>query len=714
MVLVKDASEVHNEASGTVIGPLVQAGTVRELHLHGVPRDAVVPQQLPAVPGSFVGRAVELVELTKVLAGHAGSQGAVMPVSVISGVGGIGKTWLALHWAYQHLDRFPDGQLFVDLRGFDPSGEPLVPEMALRGFLDALGAESLAIPVDLDAQVGLYRSLIAGRRILIVLDNVRDVSQTIGLLPGSASCTVIVTSRNRLAGLVVARDAHSVLVGVLADPEARALLTSRLSAERLAAEPEAVAEILSWCAGLPLALSIIASRGALHKQIPLRVLAAELRDASTRLDALDEGDPVASLYTVLSWSFASVRPQYVRAFELLALAPGPDISVSATASLTALSVKQANAMLRAFERMSLLEQRTAGRYRMHDLIRLFAADLAYQDQSKEELEAALRRLVDFYLHTAVIGDKLLTPYRSPIEPSEPVARSQPISLESEEATLAWFDAEHPNLRATQQLALAWKWDTAVWQLAWALDTFHNRHGHPRDRLAFWRAGLLAAERLGDVATQTRAHRLLGNACSHVGLHAEAVDHLQHALAAAQAADDLSGQAHTYRVLGMVLERQERNELALENAMCALRLFQTLGMQVWEAAAMNQVGMMHGRLGHPDDARACCEAALSLFRRHNHRQGEAVTSDSLGWLAHVAGQFREAADYFEQALRLFRDLQDAVQEAGTLGRLSQAYVSIGQRDAARDTLQQALVLYQTQQSVTDIDRVRRELAELDEA
>jgi tetratricopeptide (TPR) repeat protein len=510
----------------------------------------------------------------------------------------------------------------------------------------------------------------------------------------------------------VTRDARSIPVDVLAEPEAGALLTSRLGAARLAAEPVAVSEILGWCAGFPLALSIIASRAALHTRLPLRILAAELQDASTRLDALDEGDPAASLQAVLSWSFTSVQAQYVRSFELLALAPGPDISVSAAASLTALPAKQVGSMLRTFERMSLLEQRTAGRYRMHDLIRLFAADLAYRDQQNSELKAALRRLVDFYLHTAIAGDKLLTPYRSPIEPDEPVPGCQPLSPDDAGSTLAWFDAEHHNLRATQQLALAWEWDTAVWQLAWALDTFHNRHGHPRDRLAFWRAGLSAAERLGDVATQTRAHRLLGHACSFVGLHAEAAEHLEHALAAAKVADDLPGQAHTHRVLAMALERQEKDEQALEHATHALRLFQALQMPVWEAAAINQVGMVYGRLGRPDEARTCCETALELFRRHRHRQGEAATLDSLGCLAHAAGRFHEAVDYFDRALGLFRELHDTFQEAGTLGRLSQAYAATGQRDIARTTLRQALVLYQSQQSITEVDRVRQELAILD--
>lgn len=704
-MVVADAGEVHNEVSGTVTGPVVQAGRIGELHVHPARSEVVIPRQLPAAPGPFVGRAGELAVLTAAL-GDDADQGTTMVVSAIGGAGGMGKTWLALHWAHGHLDRFPDGQLFVDLRGFAPSGKPMTPAAAVRGFLDALGVDPAAIPVDLDAQAGLYRSLIAGKRMLLVLDNARDAAQVAGLLPGSPSCTVIVTSRNRLAGLVTAHGAYPVAVDVFEESDARALLTRRLGAKGLAGEPHAVAEVLAWCAGLPLALSIVASRAALRPRITLGALAAELRDASTRLDALDEGDPAASLQAVLSWSYAALEPTQARTFCLLALAPGPDISVSAAASLAALPTDRLP--LRALELRSLLEQHAAGRYRMHDLIRLYAADQAQRDQSEQDRAAALRRLVDFYLHTAFAGDRQLDPDRAPIELDEPVAGCRPQALADEAAALIWFDTEHSNLLAAQQLAVDHGWHRAVWQLAWALDDFHMRRGHVHNQVAAWRAGLAAAEHLSDVATQTRAHRLLGAACARVGNHTEARDHLQQALTLAEDSGDLSGQAHTHHALAVAWERTADDRRALEHATRALHLFHTLGNPMREAATLNAVGWLRARLGDFDQAQTDCGAALRMFRHQHHREGEAVTLDSLGYIAHQTGRHTRALDYYQQALTLFRDLGDTYQEADTLDRIGQTDLALGRRDRAVEAWRDALALYQAQHRKLDADRVQEQL------
>jgi tetratricopeptide (TPR) repeat protein len=712
LAVVVEKSVNHNKISGTVTGAVVQAHTIQGgVHVHPPGREVVIPRQLPASPGSrFVGRIGDLAALGSVL-GDGAKQSGTVAISAVGGMGGIGKTWLALQWAYQHLDRFPDGQLFVDLRGFSPSGEPMAPAVAIRGFLDALGVAPSMLPVDLDAQVGLYRSLVAGRRMLLVLDNAYDTSQVTALLPGSPACTVIVTSRNHLAGLVTAHGASPLAVDVLDGPDARALLAVHLDDRALAAEPDAVTALLDWCAGLPLALSVVASRAAAHPWIPLGALTSELRDTSTRLDAMDEGDPATSLQTVLSWSYAALPPVQATVFGLVGLAIGQDISKPAVVSLTALPEGEVPAALRALERMSLIQQHAPGRYRMHDLIRLYACQQARRDQPLDGREAAEKRLLDFYLHTAQAGDQLLAPHRVRIELDRPVPGVHPLPLTDEAHALVWFDVEHTAMLAILRLAIQRDWHRAVWQLAWVLTVFHLRRGHVHDQLAVWQAGAVAAESLGDPIARARAYRLLGAGCAQVGRHAEAVDNLQQALVLAERAGDLLGQANSYHALANAWAQQGNDMKAVEHATHALRLFQALDTPIWEATALNAVGWLDAQLGQHDQARTHCDTALALFRRFHNREGEANTLDSLGYIAHLIGHHDQALQRYQQAVVLYRDLGNDHHLANTLDRLGHTHMDLGHDDEARDTWRQALELYQAQHRYADVDRVQQRLAEL---
>jgi len=369
-----------------------------------------VPRQLPAAPAWFVGRRHELTALAAAVNRAAG----VMAIAAITGAGGIGKTSIALHWAHQHVDEFPDGQLFVDLRGFTPGEEPLTPAAAIRGLLAGLGVGPERVPLELDAQIGLYRSKVADKRMLVVLDNAASAAQVAPLLPGSAACTVLVTSRDRLAGLVNTYGAQPVSVTGLPAVEARALLAARLGTARLTAEPQAVDDVIAHCAGLPLALSIMSGRAASQPELPLEDLAAELRDATARLAALDDG-PSASMPAALARSYAALQPDQAVTFALLGLAPGPDISVPAAAALLDLPPARAGALLRALDRVSLVQQLVPGRYRLGDLARLFAADRARRDLPAADQVAALRRLADFYSRTALTCDRLPRPHRAPLD-----------------------------------------------------------------------------------------------------------------------------------------------------------------------------------------------------------------------------------------------------------------------------------------------------------
>ncbi|AHH98856.1 AfsR/SARP family transcriptional regulator [Kutzneria albida] len=670
-----------------------------------------VPHQLPAPPRWFTGRTDELAALTQAL--DAGSEsGATVVISAIGGVGGIGKTWLALHWAHQHLGLFPDGQLYVNLRGFDPTGQPMSAAAAVRGFLDALGVAPDAIPVDLDAQAALYRSLVAGKQMLILLDNAADATQVAPLLPGSPTCTVVVTSRDRLTGLLSAYGAHPLALDVLDKPTARDLLAHRLGADRLAAEPKAVAQLLACCAGLPLALSILAGRAQAHPDFPLAGLAAELCDASTRLSALDEDTPAASLPAVLSWSYHALTTEQARVFGLLGIAPGPDISLSAAASLTALPTSQARALLRALERVSLIQQQVPGRYRMHDLVGLYAADQARHDQPEADREAAQRRVLDFYTHTAHTADGRLNPHRLDIRLDPPAPGTHPQPLPDAPAALAWFDVEHASLLAAQHAATTRRWHRTAWQLASSLSTFHRRRGHRHHELAVWRAALDAAEHLPNPITRALAHRYLGRAYAALGRHEEAIGHLHQALALAEHHHDPAEQAHTHRGLALAWERRGDDRRALEHSTRALDLFRTLDQPVWEALELNAVGWYAARLGDYDTAGAHCLAALTVHRHHHNLNGEASTLDSLGYIDHHTGHHHQAITHYRQALALFRSLSHTADTADTLDNLGYPHAALGQQGQARTVWREALELYRQQGRDADTERVQRQLDALD--
>jgi tetratricopeptide (TPR) repeat protein len=683
-----------------------------DVHVHPLPQPGVVPRQLPPAPRWFTDRVDKVAALTAAL-DDAAEQARLVVISAIGGAGGIGKTWLALHWAHQHVDRFPDGQLFVDLRGFAPTGVPMAQGEAVRGFLDALGVDPQSIPVSLDAQVGRYRSLVAGKRMLIVLDNARDAAQVVPLLPGSPACTVLITSRDRMDGLAVTHGLRPLAVDVLDEPDARALLADRLGQSRVDAEPEATAELVACCAGLPLALSIVAGRAATQPDLPLAVLAAELRDVATRLGVLDDGDPRAAVDAVLSWSYAALTDQQARVFGLLGIAPGPDISLLAAASLTNLPTQQAKAILRALARVSLVVEHTPGRYRMHDLIRLSATQQAQRNQPPRQRDAALQRLVDFYLHTAYNAEPLLDPYRLQIEIGSPVPGCQPHLVPDQAAAWAWFDTEHPCLLACQRQSADQEWHTKVWQLAWALNTFHYRRGHPHEQLAAWEVGLVAAQHEGDPAALLRAHRLLGRAYARMERHAEALAHLGQSLVLSYKTGGLSDQADAHRALAVAWELQGDDQRALEHATSALRLFETLDQPAWEAVMLSVVGWYSARLSYYQQARTHCETALALCRRHHSSWGEAKALDGLGYVAHHTGRHDQALDYYQQARALYRDLGDTFDEADAADRLGLTQAALGHHDQARHIWHQALKLYQAQDRTTDADRVQQQLAALDE-
>ncbi len=639
-----------------------------------------VPHQLPAAPRSFIGRVDEMKALSAAM-----DAGGTVAISAIGGAGGIGKTWLALQWAHQHLDRFPDGQLFVNLRGFDPSNEPMSPAVALRGFVEALGADR--VPMDPDALAALYRSLMNDRKVLVVLDNARDSSQVSPLLPGSPGCGVLITSRRRLAGLVTTHGAQSVSLDTLDFDSSKQLLGSRLGAERIAAEPGVVADILQHCAGLPLAVGMVAARATLNPDLPLALVAHELRDHAARLDALNPGE--SDLRAVFSTSCQALSPAAVATFGLLGLAPGPDCGLP---GISALIGKPAGMIMRELEDAHLVTQAVAGRYRMHDLVRLYASELG--DPTEVD------RLVDFYLRTAYAGDRLLAPQRDVVDiPFE----TQPFVGEAE--VLAWFDVEHPCLMAAQQFAFTQGNYGVVPRLAWAMDNYLWRRGRWLDQLATWQLGLAAAEQLGDTEMRAKAHRILGATFTRAERFADAVHHLTQALALVTEPGD---QAYIHNYLAETWEHQGEFGRALDHAENALRLFETLDKPLWRADALNSVGYLEARLGRYDEARVHCEAALALYGNDSRYPGAPGALDSLGYIARHTGNPTQALDYYQQAQFLFHDIGNTYEEANTLSHLGDIYSTLGHSGEARQAWREAIALYEAQGRTADVERLQHNL------
>jgi DNA-binding SARP family transcriptional activator/tetratricopeptide (TPR) repeat protein len=633
-----------------------------------------MPRQLPAPPRTFTGRIDELARLTKAVEEHA--------TVAVGGIGGIGKTWLALHWAHEHVDRYPDGQLYVNLRGFDPSGQPLSPDTAIRGLLAGLGVDTASLPADPEALAGTYRSVLAGKRVLLVLDNAADLAQVTPLLPGGSTCTVIVTSRRQLTGLVAAHGAVPLALDVLPAAEATELLARRLGVERVGAEPAAVAGIVASCGGLPLALGVVAARAATHPRLPLGTLAAELTDA--RLDALGGGDLSTDVRAVLSWSIRGLDAEAVRLFGLLGAAPGPDIGLLAAAALADLPVARTRAALRRLDDAYLLQEHVPGRFRMHDLIRLFAAEMSTE-------EDALRRLVNFLLRTAYAGERQLYPYRRPID-------VDPLPVGD---AIAWFDVEHPCLLAAQELAATRGWQREVWQLAWALDTYHRRRGFLRMQVVVWTAALDTE----DETVRSRAHRVLGHTHTYLGEPGKAGGHLSQALTLAEQQDDISGQAETQRCLAWSWVWQGDDRRALEHATTALELCRAHDHPLDGAPELNMVGWLHARLGHHEEAREHCAAALELHRTHHNQEGEAEALGSLGFLAHQLSDHDQALTHYQQALSVCRELNHTRGEAEILARMAEVLTDAHRPDEARTCLNESLALYQSQHNVGEIARIQ---------
>jgi tetratricopeptide (TPR) repeat protein len=643
-----------------------------------------VPRQLPSGVARFSGRTAELDTLAGLVRLAAREAGTAV---VISGTAGIGKTTLAVHFAHTVEAEFPDGQLYVNLRGAGP-GTPAAPEEALRGFLSAFGLGPDRVPQDVNAQAALFRTLLAQRRVLVVLDNARDEQQVRPLLPGGAGCLTVVTSRMQMTGLAAADGARLLGLDVLSDTESLQLLAARLGGERVDDELEAAIGVSALCARLPLALSVAAARAAARSGVSLSALAGELRQDNP-LDALETGDQASSVRVVLSWSYRGLSPPAAEMFRLLGGHVGPDISLPAAASMAGMSQRRAQAALGELVRASLLTEHRSGRYACHDLLRAYAAELARSVDSEAVRYAAVLRILDYYLHTAHAASQHLYPGRRPIDLS-PTAQEVSTEAPADHAqALAWFEAEHTTLVAAVTQAVDSGLSKHAWQISWALVPYFDWCGELRDWALTQRAALTAARGVDDKLGLAHAHRLLGRAYTLMGRQDAGRLHLNRALRLSAADNDAVGQALAHHALGHLFSRQGKHDEAKAHGRAALRLYEIAQHDFGRGWAFNELAWALVHLGTDDEALACAMEAADIQTRLGDRFHQALARDTLGRVQQHLGDYAGAIASYNKALSLCQELGSRYYQSLTLSHLGDTYQAIGDHDTAARAWQKAL-------------------------
>jgi len=698
-----EALAAYRNACGVLAEELgVEPGPgLRDLHqriLSGDPALAVTgpaleaepPRELPsAVPG-FTGRHAELEALTGLRrrAGEQASQAVV--ISAIGGTAGVGKTALAVYWAHRAAARFPDGQLYVNLRGYDP-GQPLPATDALAGFLRSLGVPGPDIPPEADQRAARYRSLLAGKRMLVVLDNAGSADQVRPLLPGTPGCTVVVTSRDALAGLVARDGATRLDLDVLPRQDAVALLRTLIGA-RADAEPEAAAELADQCARLPLALRVAAELAASRPAASLAALAAELTDLGTRLDMLEAGgDSGTAVRTVFSWSYRHLGPEEARAFRLLGLHPGPDFGPYAAAALTGATVPQARRELEMLARAHLIQAAGPGRYGLHDLLRAYARELAGALDAREEQHAALTRLFDYYLHAAAAAMDTLFPAERHRRPRIPGQAIPVPPLADPAAAREWLDAERATLVAAAAPTAAREWPGHATRLAATLASYLQFGGHFAEAVTIFGRALGAARRTGDRDAEATALNNLGIVDWRQGRLQQAAGHYRQALALFREAGDRAGEARELTNLGLAETQLGHYEQAARHQQEAAATFHDIRDRYGEARALGNLGLARQRQGRYQEAAGYHQHALDLCREIADRQGEAWALTRLGVVGLRLGRFEPAAGYVRQALAHFREMGDESGEAEALGRLGEIHLGLGHYEQAAGNFEQALAM-----------------------
>lgn len=605
------------------------------------------PNELPADPAGFTGRGQELAALSAVLAGPVDG-GVPVRIATVSGPAGVGKTALAVHWGHRVAESFPDGCLYADLHGYSPV-EPRRPADVLAAFLRSLGLEDAGIPDDEHERAARFRSIVSGRRLLVVLDNALDVDHVRPLLPGSSTCFAVTTSRADLAGLQVEPGARQLELRPLPADEGLALLRAHIGArvEESPAAADAALRLARHCGGLPLALRIVAAQ-AVRRERPLPELVAELADQGTGL--FDVGDPATAIGTVFSWSMRHLRG-HAADFWLFGAHPARDIDAYAASALLGTDPRDARERVDRLVRAHLVRRSAGGRLDMHDLVRTYARERAVEEMSPADRDAAVARLVDYYTVAANRAMYVLhPPFTEQEEPAEHGPGGMalpPITTRADART--WLDAEWQNLLAVLTFTAAKGWAGPTGDLAAVLRRHLDQGGRHDDALVVLGHALHASRLARDDAAEGAALYDLGVAHLRLGRHEDAMNLHRQALAICRAGSDRNAEAGALNNLGNLFERLGRYAEAIDHYRQALLIVHELDLRLGKATLLTNLGVVHTRLGDHEQAYRDCAEALTIFREAGDSGGTARTLGNLGEVYRLAGRLDEAIGCYEEAL-----------------------------------------------------------------
>ncbi|MEU5724180.1 BTAD domain-containing putative transcriptional regulator [Micromonospora sp. NPDC047738] len=626
----------------------------------GSPTPSRVPRQLPATVPDFVGRAEALTALhTLLTGGHA--------VSAIVGPAGVGKTTLAVHWSHTAARHFPDGQLFADLRGYDRD-EPVAPQVVIGGLLRALGVPADEVPPDLAERTALYRTLLADRAVLVLLDNVRSAEQVRPLLPGSNRCAVVVTSRDELAGLVARDGARRIILTPLTAPEGRDLLRRTLGADRVEAEPAAATMLTMLCDGLPLALRLAAERMSRHPDTRLTRLVKALELEAHRLETLDAaGDPAAAVRAAFSWSYLALPPAAARMFRLLGLHPAAEIDPTAAANLAGLTGPEASRLLTTLAGVHLVTETAPTRYRMHDLLRVYALEQCRAEEPAPARRAAVARLLAGYDAAARRAVDLVAPHRRRLPAAPPPGSLVLPTIASYDEALAWLDTERGTLVVAVRYAVAAGEPAYSWHLAHTLWRYFLLGRHLDDWLTSHQAAALAAREAGDRTAEAEMLNSMAAADTHGGRSARAVDRYQRVIELMRELGDQRGEAGAVGNLGTAYHRIGRYAQARRHYLAALDLCTDEDPRD-RAFLLGNIAEVSYLLGDHADALRHYERSLAVSEDADDRYAETFARIGLGATYRELGRLDAAGRHLEHALQLSREHADQHDEAACLGEL----------------------------------------------
>jgi tetratricopeptide (TPR) repeat protein/transcriptional regulator with XRE-family HTH domain len=674
----------HGGSAATSPEPAPPAGTT----------GFVVPRELPGLTRHFVGREEELAALSAFADQAPGRAPGPVVISAIGGTAGVGKTALALRWAHQMSGRFPDGQLYVNLRGYGP-GEPMTAGEALAGFLHALGVPGPDIPAQTEQRAARYRGLLSGRRVLIILDNACASGQVRPLLPAAPGCVTLVTSRDTLAGLVARDGAQRVDLDLLPMADAVGLLHA-LIGSRVDAAPGAAAELASRCSRLPLALRVAAEIATMYPGRALTDLTSELEDQQQRLDVLDAGqDEDTAVRAVFSWSYRYLEAGTARAFRLAGLHPGPDLDRYAAAALLGTTAARAGRLLDVLARGYLIQPTCAGRYAMHDLLRGYACELAASHDGEQERRRALTRLFDYYLQTAATAMAVLRPAeRTTLDAARPVeaqAAIVPGPIDSPAEALTWLDAERACLLDAVEYAVENGWPGHASRMANVLLWYLDGRGYFPEAVIVHGHGRRAARQLADRAAEARALMALGVVAIRQGRYQDGTSHYQQALALSRQAGDTSGVARAGCGLGIIHRIQGRYPQAISRLQQALDLYRAQGDSAGAVLPLGNLGIVAQRQGRYPQAADHLQQAVDLARQAGNLDGMAEMLSELGVVALSQGQPRRAARLHRQSRSVYRKTGNRTGEVHALNGLGEALLATGRPGDAQAEFAAALGL-----------------------